>query len=128
MTPLQISFQGMRSSPSIEEDVRERLEWLGTYGGPILGCHVAVQVPHRHRTNGRTCRVAVRLAVPGDDIVVNHDAALVAPSSTGSAAIPTAPGGHEGIRMVIHAAFDIARRRLEDVARRERAASRSRAD
>lgn len=124
MTPTQISFQGMHPSTSIEEDVHERMKWLGTYDATILGGHVAIQVPHRHQRQGRVCRVTIRLSVPGDDVIVNHQELLAPVAGEPRDSARLAPQSHDGVRAAVRAAFAVARRQLEDDIRRKREAAR----
>jgi hypothetical protein len=63
--------------------------------------------------------VRIELSLPGEDVIVSHDATLGSTART--APRRNESSGHEDIKVAIHAAFDVARRRLEDTVRRLRA-------
>ena len=109
--PVQISFRNMRVSPEIEEEIRSRVAWLDSFHPTIVGCRVLLEVPHRHRRHGRPLHVRIEVSLPGEDVVVDHE--------------PTADA--TDAHVVIHEAFDVARRRLEDMARRQRGDVKTRA-
>ena len=100
--PVQVAFRNISASPELEQEVRARADWLETYYPGLVGCRVLIEVPHRHQTKGRALHVRVELSLPGEDIVVTHDRI------------------HSDTVVVIHEAFDLARRRVEDYARRQR--------
>lgn len=105
-TPPQIAFHGMDPSPAIEAHIRERVERLERHFDRIVSCHVAVEAPHRHSHKGRLYRVNVRIAVPGREIVINHNKPQT--------------HAHEDVYVALRDAFDAADRLLEDHARRAR--------
>ena len=109
--PVQISFRNMRVPPEIEEEIRSRVAWLDSLHPTIVGCRVLLEVPHRHRRHGRPLHVRIEVSLPGEDVVVNHEPAADATYA----------------HVVIHAAFDVARRRLEDMARQQRGDVKTRA-
>ena len=121
-----ITFRGIRPSPTLEADIVGRIEKLETYYKPIMGCRVLVEVSRRHHKTGNRCHVRIDLTVPGEDIVVAHEASLHATAKdTGRAKTtkqdePNRERTHA--RVVIREAFATARRRLQDAARRQRGA------
>jgi len=89
------------------------------------GCRVLIQFPHPHRSRGRPVHIRIELAVPGEDIIVNQQTTRhftgkcsLTESVQRAAAMKL---GHKDVVVAIHDAFDVARRRLEDFARRQRA-------
>ncbi len=131
--PLQVTFRNMAVAPVLEEEVRARAAWLETFYGEIVGCRVLIEFPHRHRSRGRPVHIRVELALPGEDIVVNQETTRHV--TLGDAASQIAHGtlaaqpDHKDVVTAIHDAFDVARRRLEDFARRQRSdVKTSRAD
>jgi ribosome-associated translation inhibitor RaiA len=131
--PLQVTFRNMAVAPSLEEEVRARAAWLETFYTQIVGCRVLIEFPHRHQTRGRPIHIRVELSVPGEDIVVNQETTRHftfgdALSEVAHKALAGHPD-HRDVVVAIHDAFDAARRRLEDFARRQRAdVKTSRAD
>ncbi len=125
--PVQISFRNMSVSPALEEEIRTRAAWLESFHPGIVGCRVLLEIPHRHRRRGRPLHVRIYMSLPGEDVVVNHE-------PTPNAVLPPAlhkgdelDGRHKDAHVAIHEAFDAARRRLEDMARRQRGDVKTRA-
>ena len=115
--PVQISFRNMAVSSALEQEVRERVEWLDSFHPRIVGCRVVLQAPHRHRH--RPLHLRIELSLPGEDVVIEHEPPLDATARSASRPRPDGDG-HQDAYVVIHEAFDLARRRLEDVVRRQR--------
>jgi ribosome-associated translation inhibitor RaiA len=104
--PLQITLHGVDRSPALEDDIRAKAEKLQQFHHAITSCRVVVERPHRHRHRGGQFVVRLRVAVPGDEIVINHDHA-------------------EDVHVAVRDAFDAARRRLEDHVRRRDGGAKS---
>ena len=124
---VQISVRNMRITSALEEEVRARAAWLDSFHPGIIGCRVALEVAHRHQRRGRSLHVRIELSLPGEDVIVNHEPA---PDVVGRSALrkrDEPDGRHQNARAAIHEAFDVARRRLEDAARRQRGDVKTRA-
>ena len=104
--PLQITFRNMDASAAIEAAVRERAEKLDELYDRIGSARVVVEAPHRRHHQGTLYHVRVDLHVPGDELVVNREAAE--------------NHAHEDVYVAIRDAFDAARRQLADWVRRHR--------
>ena len=104
--PLQITFKGVDQSEALRQAIEKKMAWLESYYGRIIGCQVTVErLSHRHQ-QGNPFNLIIHLAVPGEEIVVDH-----------------ASSDHrvqEDAYATVHDAFDKTRRRLEDFARRQR--------
>ena len=120
--PVQITFRNMRASASLEDQVRARVAWLERFHPDLVGCRVLLEVPHRHHEHGQHVRVRIELSLPGENAVVNHE-----PTLHGHAKDVQEEAHHKDTDIelahklapvAIHDAFDAARRRLEDSARR----------
>jgi cold shock CspA family protein len=125
--PAQITYRGFEPRAALEADVRERIAWLEQFYGGIVRCRVLVELPHRHRHDGRHFHVRIELTVPGGEpIVVTHEPSLHGPLKDVAAEAhrkqAELEGVHEHARAAVHDAFDAARRRLQDFARRQRGA------
>lgn len=105
-TAMQITFRHMEPSAALEERIRERAADLGRFYDRIVRCRVVVEAPHHHHHQGALYHVSIDLTVPGAEIVVNRESA--------------AEHAHEDAHIAVRDAFDAARRRLEDYARRQR--------
>ena len=68
---------------------------LERYHRQIVSCRVVVEIPSRHKHQGREFVVRLDIKVPGSEIVINHD-------------------HHEDLYTALHDAFHAAQRRLED--------------
>jgi cold shock CspA family protein len=127
LIPTHITFRGFAPSQALEADVRERVTWLEQFYQGIVGCRVLVEVPHRHRHDGRHYHVRIELTVPGGaPIVVSHEASLHGPlkdaAETAHHKDTEIEAPHRYARVAVHEAFDAARRRLQDFAREQRGA------
>jgi len=124
MTTPVITFHNLDHSDALEADIRERIDKLSRYYRPIMGCRVLVEFAQRHHERGNRYHVRIDLTVPGDEIVVAHDASLhatgkdVAAEETAQRAEPHPEWKHAAV--AVREAFDIARRQLQDYARRQR--------
>ena len=107
MLPVQISVRNLTIAPEIEADIRERAEALLSYYAQVMSCRVTVESPSRRHHSGVLHRVQVDLTVPGGEIVVRRRP-------------------HEELRTAVQIAFNAARRRLQDYARRKRGAVKAR--
>ena len=124
--PVQITFRNMRASASLEDDVRARVAWLERFYPNLVGCHVLLEVPHRHHEHGQHVCVRIELSLPGEDVVVSHEPTLHGRSKDEQEEAhhkdTDIDPAHTLALVAIHDAFDAARRRLEDGARRQRGA------
>ena len=70
--PLTITFRNMTPSASVENEIGEKAEKLGSFCDRIMSCRVIVEAPHRHHHKGKAFQVRIDLSVPGKEIVINH--------------------------------------------------------
>jgi hypothetical protein len=126
MDHVQITYRNLSASPDTDAKIHERVSWLTRYYPRIVGCHVVVDVPHRHHRHGAGVHVRVQVMIPGDDVIVNHEPAVTVGVTEDGAAEPD--GEKRRIQLEVDAAvqgaFDIARRQLEEGAQRQRDAKR----
>ena len=77
LIPIQVTFRGLPHSDALEAEIREHLAWLEQFYAGIVRGRVVVELPHRHRRDGRRFHVRVELTVPRDaPIVVNREPSL----------------------------------------------------
>lgn len=125
LTPT-ITFRGIDPSAALEAEIHRRIGKLETYCRSIMGCHVLVELAERHHETGNHYHVRIDLTVPGEEIVVSHEASLHATAKhvdveqVTKEAEPDPERKHS--QAAVGEAFDIARRRLQDYARRRRGA------
>jgi ribosome-associated translation inhibitor RaiA len=104
--PLQVSFRHMEPSDAIEAAIRERAATLDTFAEHIMSCRVVVEPAGKHHLHGNLYEVRIDLTVPGEEIAVTRE--------------PSQHSEYKDIHVALRDAFDSARRKLEDYARRRR--------
>ena len=123
--PVQVTFRNMQPLEALEETIRARAAWLETFYPDIVGCRVLVETPHRHREHGQHVRVRIELSLPGEDVVVSHEPTLHATLKDVEGEAhhkdDDIEAVHKYAEVAVREAFDAARRRLQDSARRQRA-------
>jgi ribosome-associated translation inhibitor RaiA len=95
--PLQIKFLNMRRVVSIEREIAARVDELGSLHGRVIGCHVSVELPHKHHQNGNAIEVRISLALPGELVVTRKSASAATPAKA------------------VHQAFDALKRQMRKV-------------
>ena len=71
--PLDISFHNIQSSPSLEAEIRQRVEKLERRYKHLIGCRVTVEALHNQHQTGNIHAIHIVLSVPGRDLAVSHD-------------------------------------------------------
>lgn len=121
---LQITYRNMKHSAEVEKWIRAEVEKLDGLYSRVMGCRVAVEVPHRHHKKGSPYHIRIDLTVPHGEIVVKREPSLNAVArhlgerDTKKRSEVKVP--HRELRQAINDAFKAAGRRLQDYARRQR--------
>jgi cold shock CspA family protein/ribosome-associated translation inhibitor RaiA len=119
-----ITFRRVERTAALEADVIAHLRKLEAYYNGIMACRVLVEYVQRHHGSGNRYHVRIDLTVPGEEIVVAHEASLRATAQDLDAERVTrmaeSDPERKHARVAVREAFDIARRRLQDYARRQR--------
>jgi hypothetical protein len=120
--PVQVSFRHLPVSPAVVERVTAEARKLRRYAEAILRCHAVVSAPHRRQRHDVRYAVHLEITLPGSIIAVAHEPAVHGVASTAGrlAKREDRRGAADDIYVVIHGAFDAARRRLQDRMRRRR--------
>jgi cold shock CspA family protein/ribosome-associated translation inhibitor RaiA len=104
--PLEITFRDIPHSAAVEAKIREKAAKLDEFYEHIMACHVVIDAPHGHHHQGNLFHVRIDLTVPNGEIVINRD--------------PKEHHAHEDAYVAIRDAFNAARRKLQDFARKQR--------
>lgn len=122
--PLQVTFRNMKHSTEVEDWIRAEAEKLETFYHRIIGCRVAIEVPHRHHKKGKPLHIRIDLTLPGKEIVITREPVAIrrdlVKREAGAAANAKPKLPHSDMELVIHEAFKSAARSVQDFARRRR--------
>ena len=120
--PTTIVFHGMTPSAWIEEEISGRVAKLGRHSRAPTSCRVVFDVPHRHHESGNRFSIRIDLRVPGDTIAVTRASNVHAVGQDLDASAWAKQfeidGMRKDVRVVVRDAFTVARRRLQEHARK----------
>lgn len=72
--PLKITIKdGVSHSDAIEEQLRKKAEKLEQYCDNIISCHIAVEMPQKHKNQGKLHNVNLKINVPGKELAVSRN-------------------------------------------------------
>jgi cold shock CspA family protein/ribosome-associated translation inhibitor RaiA len=100
--PLEIAFHNLDPSPSIEQELRRRVDKLETRFGRLVACRVSVEKLHNQHRTGNLFEVHITLSLPGRDLAVSRQPQKAKERYA-----------HPDIRTSIRDAFEAAERQLE---------------
>jgi ribosomal subunit interface protein len=72
MLPVKITIRDIPNSQILENHIREKFQKLQHFFQRIQSCKVVVEVPQKHKHQGKLFGVRIDLVVPGKELVVNH--------------------------------------------------------
>lgn len=98
---LQITTRDIPHSDALESHIRQKAEKLEKFYPHIISCRIVIELPHKHKHQGRMFDVHLDITVPGAELIVNRTA-------------------HEDVYVAVRDAFDAVKRQLEDYARCQR--------
>jgi cold shock CspA family protein len=114
----------MAPSDEVEAEIQTRAAKLEKYSRDIESCRVTVDMPHRHHEEGNRFSVRIDMKMPAEELAVSRSSNLHAAGKALGEQEVAKQSDIEGMRkhreLVIKEAFDVARRRLQDYARRRR--------
>ena len=99
----------MPSSDAVETRVREKADKLTRFYDRIVNCRVVIEMPQRHKHQGKLHSVRIDLSVPGAELVANH-------------------AQDEDVYVALRDAFAAITRQLEEFARKQRGEVKTRAN
>lgn len=112
--PLQITYRNMPRSLELERHIKRRARELERFYDRIVSCRVLVERSTHHHREGDVFRARVEVGVPGSRVVVGYR--------------PGDASAHLDPVTAVLRAFDAARRRVEDFARRRRGSIKAHAE
>lgn len=133
--PLQVTSRNMPPSEAIEAHIREKAAKLDRFYDRIMSCRVAVEAPHRHHHKGKLYHIRIDITVPGGELVIKREPKRVMEPPLRFQRVQGSEqtenhelskyAAHEDVYVAIRDAFDAARRKLQDYARRRRGTVKS---
>ncbi|MBZ5611277.1 MAG: HPF/RaiA family ribosome-associated protein [Acidobacteriia bacterium] len=107
LRPLEISFHNTAPVDEVETRIRQELAELEKFCERIVSCRVDVELP-KHARRGSVSKVLIDLELPAEVAM-----AKIEPKK--GVQHVDAKAQHKNAAMAVHGAFNIARRRLEDL-------------
>lgn len=96
-----IRFIGMEPSDALASAAREKTAKLELFCPEIIACHVAIELAHKHRQQGRPFAVRLNLTLPGNELAVSRVE-------------------NEDVYVALRDAFDDMKRQIKETLRRMR--------
>lgn len=72
MFSVQVTMKDIPASQALENHIRLRAHKLALYTQKINSCRVVVEVPQKHKRQGKLFSVHIDVTVPGKELAVNH--------------------------------------------------------
>jgi hypothetical protein len=111
ISPLQIEFHNTRPTEAVESRIRQELAEFEKFYNRLVSCRIDVEAPE-HERRGSVCKVRIDCGLPPEDAAAWNELRGV---------VSRQGGEHMEVRaqrkdaaMAVHAAFNVARRRLKD--------------
>jgi len=104
--PVQITFHQLEPSPDVEARIHEKVAKLEHLHTGIVSCRVVVE-PAAHTTTQTIFSVRFELSLPGNKTIIGGGPG-------------TKNDGFDNVHTAINAAFEAAKRQLQDHAEKER--------
>lgn len=101
MQPIQVTIRDIPSSQALEDHILKKAHKLDHFYHRIQRCKIVVDMPQKHKHQGKLFRARIDLYVPGKELVVNRKL-------------------DQDVYVAIRDAFNAAIRQLECYARKRR--------
>jgi len=72
MLPVQITIRDIPISLALETNIRKRAEKLNRFHGRISSCRIMVELPQKHKHQGKLFNVKIDITVPGKEFVTTR--------------------------------------------------------
>lgn len=94
MLPIQITVRDIENTPALEANIRKRAEKLERFYDRISSCRVVVELPQKHKRQGKIFNLRIDITVPGKELIARKQ--------------------NEDVYVAIRDAFDAIVRQLDD--------------
>ena len=112
ISPLQIEFHNTPPLEPVESRIRQELAEFEKYYNRLASCRIDVEAPE-HERRGSVCKVRIDLGLPTED--AKAWAKLQGLEARKGADHMLVNAQRKDAPMAVHAAFNVARRRLKDL-------------
>ena len=113
ISPLQIEFRNTQPIGAVESRIRQELAQFEKFYNRLLSCRVEVEAP-KHERRGSVSKVRIDFGVPAKDAATRAE--LRGVKAKQDTEHLEARAQRKDASMAVHAAFNVARRRLKDFA------------
>ena len=113
ISPLQIEFHNAQATEAVESRIRQELAELERFYNRLMSCRVDVMGPE-HERRGSLSKVHVDFGLPPEDATLLTE--LRGDAARRRAGHLEISAQRKDAAMAVHAAFNVARRRLKDLA------------
>ena len=72
MLPIQITSHDMPISATLEDQIHKRVKKLNQFYKRISSCRVVIDLPQKHKHQGKLFNVRIDITVPGKELVVTR--------------------------------------------------------
>lgn len=69
--PLEIKFRNLEPSDALRQIIEEKVAKLEKLTDDMISCKVIVEVPHKHKLQGRLFKVAINITLPRKEIAAS---------------------------------------------------------
>ena len=109
--PLEIKFHNAQPIKDVEFRIRRQLAELEKFYNGLVSCRVDVEVPE-HPRKGSVSEVRIDFGVPVKDVAPELRGGIEAKQDTAHVEVKAQS---KDASMAVHAAFNVARRRVEEL-------------
>jgi len=71
--PTEVTFRDVEKTDALDNRMQQKIAKLEQYYDKIESCKVVVEVPQKHKHNGKLYDVSILVLVPGKRLFVNHN-------------------------------------------------------
>lgn len=72
MLPLKITVRDIPNSNALEDHIRKKAEKLEQFCQKVISCRVVVDLPQKHKHQGKLYTARIDFIIPGKELAVTH--------------------------------------------------------